>query len=63
MITVIVSFKLPEGVKREEIIQKFELTAHKWGENQDLIRKNYLIDLDRVIAARINNFDIIIFKT
>tara|TARA_B100000686_G_C16197784_1_gene669064 strand:+ start:181 stop:492 length:312 start_codon:yes stop_codon:yes gene_type:complete len=51
MITVIVYFKLPEGVTREEIIFKFERTAQKWSENQDLIRKNYLIDLDSRIAG------------
>jgi len=51
MITVIVSFKLPDGMTREEIITKFENTAQKWRDNQDLIRKNYLIDLDRGIAG------------
>ena len=51
MITVIVYFKLPDGMTREEIISKFEQTAQKWCDNQDLIRKNYLIDLDRGIAG------------
>ena len=51
MITVIVYFKLPDGMTREEIISKFEQTTQKWRENQDLIRKNYLIDLDRGIAG------------
>ena len=51
MITVIVNFKLPDGIIREEIISKFEQTAQKWRDNQDLIRKNYLIDLDRGIAG------------
>ena len=51
MITVIVNFKLPEGMTREEIVYKFEHTAQKWRDNQDLIRKNYLIDLDRGIAG------------
>ena len=51
MITVIVYFKLPDGVTREEIVSKFELTVQKWSENQDLIRKNYIIDLDRGIAG------------
>ena len=51
MITVIVNFKLPDGMVREEIISKFEQTAQKWRDNQDLIRKNYLIDLDRRIAG------------
>ena len=40
MITVIVYFKLPDGMTREDIIHKFEHTAQKWSDNQDLIRKN-----------------------
>ena len=51
MITVIVYFKLPDEVTRDEIITKFERTVQKWSENQDLIRKNYLIDLDSRIAG------------
>ena len=51
MITVIVYFKLPDGMTREEIISKFEQNAQKWRDNQDLIRINYLIDLDRGIAG------------
>ena len=51
MITVIVYFKLPDGMTREKIISKFEQTAQKWSDNQDLIRKNYLIDLDSGIAG------------
>ena len=44
MITVIVYFKLPDGMTREQIIFTFEQTAQKWLDNLDLIRKNYLID-------------------
>ena len=51
MITVIVYFELPEGMTRDEIIFKFEQTAQKWLDNKDLIRKNYLIDLDNRIAG------------
>ena len=40
MITVIVYFKLPDGMTREKIISNFEQTAQKWSDNQDLIRKN-----------------------
>ena len=36
--TVIVYFKLPDGIKREEIIHKFEQTTQRWKDNQDLIR-------------------------
>ena len=51
MITEIINFKLPAGMTREEIIFKYEQTAPKWRNNPDLIRKNYLIDLDRGIAG------------
>ena len=51
MITVIVNFKLPDGMTREEIISKYEQTVQKWRDNSDLIRMNYLIDLDRRIAG------------
>ena len=51
MITVIVYFKLPDGMTREEIISKFEQTTQKWRDNRDLISKNYLIDLDSGIAG------------
>ena len=51
MVTVIVYFKLPDGITREDIIFKFEQTTQKWQDNQDLISKNYLIDLDRGIAG------------
>ena len=53
MFTVIVYFKLPDGMTRENIISKFEQTTQKWSDNQDLIRKNYLIDLDRGIAGEV----------
>ena len=51
MITVIVNFKLPDRMTREEIISKYEQTVPKQSNNPDLIRKNYLIDLDRGIAG------------
>ena len=51
MVTVIVYFRIPEGMMREEIILKFEQTSLKWRDNQDLIRKNYLIDFDKGIAG------------
>ena len=51
MITVIVYFKLPDGIKRDDVISKFDQTTQKLSDNQDLIRKYYLIDLDRGIAG------------
>ena len=51
MITVIVNFKLPTGINRDEVIGKFENNTNKWRDNPDLIRKYYIIDLDRGIAG------------
>ena len=51
MITVIVYFRLPNEMTREEIVYKFEHTSQKWSDNPDLIRKNYIIDLDKGIAG------------
>ena len=53
MITVIVNFKIPVEMTRDEIISKFEISSKKWSDNQDLIRKNYLDDLDSGIAGGI----------
>lgn len=51
MITEIVTFKLPEGSKREEILAAFEKTASVWAENSDLVRKNYLYDAEAGVAG------------
>lgn len=44
MITEVVTFKLPEGMTREQLVANFRQTAPKWHANPDLIRKNYLYD-------------------
>ncbi len=44
MLTEIVTFKLPQGMTREQLVANFRQTAPKWRENPDLIRKNYLYD-------------------
>jgi len=44
MITEIVTFKLRDGMTREDAIANFEKTAPSWRANPDLIRKNYLFD-------------------
>ncbi len=51
MITEIVTFKLPAGSKREDIIAAFDKTAKIWGENPDLVRKNYLYDAENGVAG------------
>ncbi|MFZ5920571.1 MAG: YdhR family protein [Chloroflexota bacterium] len=44
MITEVVTFKLPQGMTRDQLVANFRQTAPKWHENPDLIRKNYLFD-------------------
>ena len=56
MITEIVTFKLPEGMTREDLVANFEKTAHTWNANPDLIRKNYLIDIGNGVGGRIGYF-------
>jgi hypothetical protein len=51
MITEIVTFKLPEGTRREDVFANFEKTAPTWGANPDLIRKNYLFNAETGIAG------------
>jgi len=51
VITEIVRFSVPEGMSREEIVAGFEATAGAWKENPDLIRKNYLIDVESRTAG------------
>ena len=51
MITEIVTFKLPDGTTREEVISNYEKTAPTWRENPDLIRKKYLCDAEKGIAG------------
>ena len=51
MITEIVTFKLPEGITREEVLAMYAKTAPTWAENPDLIRKNNLFDAEKGIAG------------
>lgn len=51
MITEIVTFKLPDGSKREDVFAAFEKTARVWADNPDLVRKNYLYDAEAGIAG------------
>ncbi len=51
MITEILTFKLPEGTTREEVMANYEKTAPTWRNNPDLIRKNYLFDAGKGIAG------------
>ena len=51
MITEIVTFSIPDGMSREEVIASFEGNAGNWKANPDLIRKNYLVDIDSRTAG------------
>ncbi len=46
MITEIVTLHLPEVVAREDILERFDASARVWADNPDLIRKNYLLDVE-----------------
>jgi hypothetical protein len=51
MITEIVQFAVPADMSREEIVANFEATAPLWHDNPDLLRKNYLLDLEARTAG------------
>lgn len=51
MITEVVTIKLPEGMTREDVNLNYEMTAPKWRENPDLIRKNYLYDAENGVGG------------
>ncbi|MGD9885661.1 monooxygenase [Reyranella sp.] len=44
MITEIITFGIPEGMTREEVVANYRRSAPGWRANSDLIRKNYLYD-------------------
>ena len=51
MITEIVKFSIPEDMLLEDVVAGFESTAITWRENPDLIRKNYLVDVESRTAG------------
>jgi hypothetical protein len=44
MITEIVTFAIPPGMSRDEVVALYEKSAPGWRANPELIRKNYLYD-------------------
>lgn len=46
MITEIVTLRLPGVLTREDILKRFDASARIWARNPDLIRKNYLLDIE-----------------
>ena len=44
MITELVTFKLPDGMTRQQVVDAFRKSVPAWSANPDLIRKNYIYD-------------------
>ena len=51
MITEIVTLRLPGILAREDILERFDASARVWADNPDLIRKNYLLDIENGIIS------------
>lgn len=46
MITEIITFDIPDGMTRDELVANYRRSAPAWRANPDLIRKNYLYDAE-----------------
>ena len=46
MITEIITFAIPDGMTRDEVVASYRRSAPTWRANPDLIRKNYLFDAE-----------------
>ena len=57
MITVIVSFKISTGLKAEAVKDKFLETAPMYRDVDGLIRKNYLLDIEKHTAGGAYTFE------
>lgn len=57
MITEIVTFAIPEGMGRDEVLALFEESAEIWRAHPKLHRKNYLYDPDAGIAGGVYTWD------
>jgi len=53
MVTEIVTFAVPPDATRQGVLAAFEKTAPSWSQNPDLIRKYYVLDMERRIAGGI----------
>lgn len=51
MIVEQVTFSLPEGMTREQLLAKYERTVPKWRQNPDLILKSYLYDAAKSLGG------------
>lgn len=57
MITEIVTFEIPEGMGREQVVALFEESAEIWRAHPKLHRKNYLYDPDARVAGGVYTWD------
>lgn len=46
MITEIVTFDLPKGMTRDQIVANFRDSIPRWRDNPDMIRKHMIFDLE-----------------
>lgn len=46
MITEIITFGIPDGMTREQVVANYRRSASSWRANPDLIRKSYLYDAE-----------------
>jgi hypothetical protein len=46
MITEIITFHIPDGMTRDQVVANYRRSAPGWRANPDLIRKNYLYDAE-----------------
>jgi hypothetical protein len=44
MITEIITFGIPDGMTRDDVLANYRRSAPTWRANPDLIRKNYIFD-------------------
>lgn len=51
MITEIVTFDLPEGMTRDQVLEKFQATVPRWQANPHLVRKMYLYDEEKRLGG------------
>ena len=53
MITEIVTFDLPDGLGRDEVVALFEKSVPRWQANAALVRKYYLYDAEAGVGGGI----------
>jgi len=51
MLLEVITFKLPDGMTKEQMLENYRITTKKWSEVGDLIRKNYLYDGDKRLGG------------